>query len=349
MAEWSDLSVPRVLLVVLALAVVVVLAQAANSSAVAFSVSNEEWDGSSDLRTEASAAGADSRIAVETSAYESARPDETVAFVLSPDSGYRSDEVLDVASFVRQGGTLVVAAEGPEPANALLAGVGASARVGEERLYDVRSNFRTTAMPVATDVSDHPLVSDVESLTLNHGTVVRPNGATPLVNTSEYAYLDENGDGQYSESESLERRPVATVERVGNGRVVVVSDASAFINSMLDRRGNRQFARALVAGKSTVLLDHSHATGLALLPRTVLLVRNSGLLRFLVGTLAVGAVAVWVWRPAFPLSVEWPGRDDPGEALDRDELVASIASRHPDRDRETVERVVSRFDRFREE
>jgi hypothetical protein len=352
-AEWPEPSVPRVLLVALALVMVVVVAQGANSSAAAFSASNSGWEGSSDLGSLASGEGADARVAAETSAYRSVAPSETVAFVVSPDSDYGSEGVLDAATFVRNGGTLVVAAEGPRPANSLLAGVGASARVGETPLYDVRENFRTSAMPLAGNVSDHPLVSGVESLTLNHGTVVKPGEARVLVNTSEYAYLDENRNGQYDDAEELTNRPVATVEGVGAGRVVVVSDASVFINSMLDRRGNRRFVRSLVAGKSTVLLDHSHKTGLALLPRTVLFLRNSGLFQFAVGTLALGAVAVWVRRPEFPRSVEtpWSGtlpwKDDELHETDGDEgdLAAELAARHPDHDRETAERVADRIDR----
>lgn len=374
MAEWPEVSLPRVLLVALALVMVIVVAQAANSSAAAFSVSNSGWEGSSDIRSLAAAEGADARVAVETSAYDAVAPSETVGFVLSPDSAYSSDEMLDTATFVRRGGTLVVAAEGPDPANALLAGLGASARIGETPLYDVRENFRSSAFPVADNVSDHPLVSRVGSLTLNHGTVVEPNDATVLVNTSEYAYLDETGDGRYSDNETLDNRPVATVEEVGEGRVVVVSDASVFINSMLDRRGNRRFVRALAAGKSTVLLDHSHAEGLAAVPRAVLFLRNSGPLRFAVGTLALGAVAVWVRRPGLfrrpdrlrrsdwlggsspSESADWPRSDGGGGSetevrgdADREDLAASLAERYPDRDRVTVERVADRLDRSDDE
>lgn len=297
MTRRPDLTITQAVLLVLTVAVIAVLMQTANTSAAAFSVSNDRWNGTSEVRSVATEDGIETTIVVDTSAYESVPANETMALVLAPDSAYRPAEILRVSQFVRQGGTLVVADDRPRHTNPLLDGVGASARLGNRSLFDVRSNYLTPAMPVATGVADRPPVKGVESLTLNHATVVESNRATVLINTSENAYVDTDGNRQFSGNETLESRPVVTIERVGEGRVVVVSDASVFINSMLSRSGNRQFVRGLLARESHLLVDFSHRNGLAPLPRLVLLLRNTGTLQFGVGLLAVGGVAVWVRWP----------------------------------------------------
>ncbi|WP_223302228.1 DUF4350 domain-containing protein [Haladaptatus sp. R4] len=152
--------------------------------------------------------------------------------------------------FVQRGGTLVVADDFGSHTNSLLANLGAKSRLDGRLLRDERYNYRSPQMPVAPNVSNRTLGSNVSSLTLNRGTAIRPNGATPLVNSSVHSYLDTNGNGKLDTNESVDQRPVATVEKIGRGRVVVVSDSSLFINSMLDRPGNRAFVDALVSGET---------------------------------------------------------------------------------------------------
>ncbi|WP_276302469.1 DUF4350 domain-containing protein [Halorussus lipolyticus] len=373
-SDWSSPSVPQVVLAGLVVAIAGLVVFSAGTSGATFSTFNTEWDGASSLRSVADDAGLDVTVTGDTAAYSSATPPGTVAFVLSPDSAYRSGEAGRVAEFVRTGGTLVVAGDFGPHADDLLGSVGASARLDTGRLRDGYSNYRSPVMPVATGVANHSLVAGVESVTLNHATAVTPNGATTLVNTSDYAYLDTNGNATLDRSESVRSYPVATVESVGAGRVVVVSDPSVFINAMLDRPGNRQFARSLLADHRTLLLDYSHVES-ALPPAVlgVLLVRQSAVLQLGLGALVVGALAVWSRRPAVgaesvlaitsgrpvarvgrrirqTLPERWRSAFARSDDEDRPraspaELVAHLERRYPDWDRERVERVVSALER----
>lgn len=370
--DRSPLSVPQVALAGLAVAVLGLVVFTASTSGVAFSAFNDGWDGTSSLRSVADESGVDVKSAADTTAYESANSPETVAFVLSPNSMYRPTEVARLTEFVRTGGTLVVAGDFGPHTNDLLRSVGTSARLDSGQLRDVRSNHRSAAMPVATGVANHSLVAGVESVTLNYGTAVEPRGATTLVNSSEYAYLDTDGNATLDASETVGAYPVATVESVGAGRVVVVSDPSVFINAMLDRPGNRQFARSLMAGHRTLLLDYSHAeSALPPLVSAVLVVRQSALLQLGVGALAVGALAVWSRRPSLGLGIassdlasrvrkwlprSWRGAtadainaDLPDVQVSATELAAYLERRHPEWNRERVKRVVAALERRREE
>ncbi|MFC4451594.1 DUF4350 domain-containing protein [Halorussus aquaticus] len=365
---WSfdpyDIDWPRALLVALVVAVAAAGVTGAATSDAAFGAYNYGWDGASELRTQAEAVGAEVSVVRNTRDYDSVAPSDSVAVVLSPDDAYSPEETARVAEFVDRGGTLVVAADVGRNANPLLAAVGTSARIDGTPVRDERHNYRTASLPVATNSSDHPLVGNVSALTLNYGTVVRPGGATVLVNTSEYAYLDRNRNGTLDSSETPERRPVATVERVGAGRVVVVSDPSVFVNAMLDRSDNRAFARSLFATGDRVLLDYSHSAGVPPLVATVLDLRASPLAQVAVGAFGLALVGVWTRSGELPSRLTRGNRSRSGLAgrlsarirgesasdgrsptLSTDEVVAAVERRHPEWSDDRVRRVARRLDR----
>jgi hypothetical protein len=351
---------PKRLLVGFAAVTLVVLLVAASTSATAFGIYNPAWDGAAELRDAAESTGATSTIARETTAYDSVAPNETVSFVLSPNREYTAAERQRIETFVRGGGTLVVAGDYGPQANALLRGLGSEARLDGRPVRDEEFYYRSPAMPVARNVTNHSTVADVPRLTLNHGTAVTPGNASVLVRTSGYAYLDADRNGQLDASDPVASHPVATTERLGRGTLVVVGDPSVFINAMLDRPGNRAFVRALVASRSHVMLDYSHTAGLPPLMSVVLLVRETPLLQFLCG--AVGTLAVYATLRRDALTTlrneaaaalpNWAtatlGDKTTGDSTDRSsvavtdgELSDYLRERYPDWDDERVRRVVA--------
>jgi hypothetical protein len=345
-----EFDAPRLVLAGYAAVLAVALLVAATTSGVAFGAYNPAWDGASDLQGEARAVGAEPTVLDDLGGYREADPSGTVAVVLSPDEPYTDGEAATVRSFVRDGGTLVVAEDFGPHGNGLLADVGADARVDGRPLRDERRNYRSPALPVATNVSGanpdgtaNYSLAGVEQVTLNHGTAVDPNGAAVLARTSPYAYVDANRNEQLDDEEELASRPVATVEAVGEGHVVVVGDPSALINAMLDRPGNRAFVRALFAGHDRALLDYSHTEGVPPLSAALLAVRGSPPLQLLGGLGAILGAALWVRQPA-PL-VRALGRlrrqrPAPPVGGDPEALTAYLLARHPDWSRERVRRVV---------
>lgn len=296
-----DVAVPRLALVVLAVVVGVVLVYGALTSGAAFGAFNPSWEGTSDLRSTAEEAGSEPVVVQNTTAYDEHGADD-VAFVLAPGESYEEAEATRVRGFVERGGTLVVADRGGEPGRGLLEAVGADARPDGTLLRDERSHHRHPALPIADDVADHQLVAGVEEVTLNYGTSVEPGNATVLVRTSGYAYLDADGDGSVSDDEELDSHPVVTVEDVGDGRVVVVGDASVFINAMLDAPGNRAFATALLAGTDHALVDVSHRESVPPLAAALLALRSSvplqvGFSLWLLATVGLAARAADSWWP----------------------------------------------------
>jgi hypothetical protein len=364
----------RYALVALLVATLLGVGVAASTSTTDFSLYNADWDGASDLRTLADASPGSVELARSTERYAALSPNGSVAIVLSPDEPYSNTDRGRIRAFVRGGGTLVVAEDYGPGGDRLLRAVGASARFDGRPLRDDRTGTSSPAFPVAANVTDHPLTAGVDRLVLNHGTALSPNGATVLVRSSGYAFLDTDRDGTLDEREQLRSHPVATVEPVGDGRVVAVSDPSLFLNAMLDRGGNRRFAANLLAA-DTVLLDYSHAGALPPLVALRLTLQDSALLQALVGALGVGLLVAWGHRTRedegdrtdqrvlarlrdAARSADRPGADasgatqpgavpsggdrlaaDPLRALDAETLRTELAARHPNWDDGRIERV----------
>ncbi|WP_227379438.1 DUF4350 domain-containing protein [Haladaptatus halobius] len=338
-----DAEYPKLLLLALAVIILGALFVAISTSTASFSSYNSAWDGATKLQSEASAAGADSKIVRETAIYDDANPNGTVAVVLSPDTPYDPAERANVKEFVQNGGTLIIAEDFGPHSNPLLRSLGARTRIDGQFVRDERYNYQSPAMPVARNISNHSLTRGVERLTLNYGTVVRPHNATVLASTSEYAYLDTNQNENLDADETLATHPVAATEPIGDGRVIIVSDPSLFINAMLDQSGNGEFFRRIFEGHATVLLDYSHARELPPLAIAVLTLRTSPALQIVVGTCGIGALALWVRRPELRRRLAEFRRDDvtgsTPEVGER-EMVAYVEKRHPEWDSERVERVV---------
>lgn len=282
-------AVPVLVAAALVVAVAGALVVGGATSSADFGSFNPDWDGTSDLRSIADAEDAEPVVVRNATSYDDyGRGD--VAFVLAPESGYDDAEAAGVREFVERGGTLVVAERDGQHGDALLSSVGATARPVGPVLRDDRNYHRSPALPVADDVANHSLVADVPSVTLNHGTALDPGDATVLVASSEFSYLDRDASGSRSGDEAVRSYPVATVESVGDGRVVVVGDPSVFINAMSDRAGNEAFARSLVADADHALVDVS-TSSVPPLVAALLTVRGSPTLQALLGLGGLVAVA----------------------------------------------------------
>ena len=340
--SWlPSLSLPQLLLAAYTALTIIALVYAASTSSAAFGAYNSQWDGTGELRNVAADAGANVTVGTNVSQYPTTGADSTVAVVLSPAEPYSPNERTRIAAFVRSGGTLVVAEDYRPEGNALLATVGADARFDGRPVYDNRNYYRNSSLPEVTPTGDYPETAGVDTVVLNYGTTVRAGNATTLVTTSEYAYLDTNGDGELDGAEQLASRPVVTSEPVGDGRVIAVSDPSLFVNAMLERGDNRQFVRNLIASHDDTLLDYSHAGSVPPVAAAVLAVQRSDALLLLCGVVLVGALLAYGRRFDERLRGrlrEYSGREsDPN--LSRDGVEKYLRARHPDWEATQVERV----------
>jgi hypothetical protein len=344
-----DLDYPQLAVGLLLCCLVVGLFWGLSTSGVAYDPYNYDWDGGSDLRDRASMNGTEATVALSTSEYDTGPAEESAAIILGPGTEYSAGERARIASFVSQGGTLVVATETNE-SSAFLADLGLTVQIDGRPVRDDQHNLNAAAFPRAINVSSHPVVDGVDALTLNHGTVLDPGSATPLVNTSTVAYLDENRNGELDATERLAARPVAALEQVGNGEVVVVSDASVFTNAMLDERGNDQLLENAVTDHERIILDYSQQGSLPPLNYAFLVIRKAPLVQVLGGFAGIVAIAVWgqvgsrrritsAWERIRGEQTERTADRGALTAVDAETLSSYLSREHPEWDDERVKRV----------
>ena len=348
----DDLDLPRALLVALSLAVAFSLVVVTSTSTAAFDPFNPAWEGTSDLRDDVAAeSNVTGELVQEPARYEAVDREGSVAFVVSPEDERVRADGDRIREFVRAGGTLVVLENFGDGGNELLAEVGAEARTDGRLLRDDRYYYRSPTMPVATNVENDSLAATVDEVVLNYGTAVEPGNATVLVATSEVAYLVEEPEDELEDADSgFGPHPVATVEDVGEGQVIVVGDPSVTINVMREVPDNAAFLETFYADEERVLFDLPGADEAPPLTTALLTVRETPALQTLLGAVGVAGVATLAtWRVRSGLERlrrvgsrvrRGPTRDvSPG--LSDEERVAFLRRRYPDWDEDRIERVLA--------
>ena len=357
-SDWRPFgwSVPQLLLAGLVGTVCLILIVTATSSTAGFNPYNTNWDGTGEFR-EIADSHSSLIVTTDIDRYQNTDPAATTAFVFAPDNAYNTTDTAVVAQFVEAGGTLVVADNYGSNGNALLDAVGATARFDGRILRDEQHNFRSPSLPIATDVDDRAITTGVDSLSLNYGTAIQPRSATPVVNSSDVAYLATNESDTLDETTEFRQYPVVTVESVGAGRVIAIGDPSLFINSMLAEADNEQFVTTLISQSRFTILDQSHTTALPPVVGVILLLRSSDPVAVGVLVITIGIIAVlsnqgkipwrqWIQRlrTTGPFSLQSQTIDSLESQSPTTELSVlkdRLRDQHPEWDDERLERVIA--------
>lgn len=368
-------SVPTLVAIGFALVVAVVIVVAASTSATAFGPHNPGWQGLSEVRDEADAAGVDAVVVTDSNEYDAVSPQGTVLLVVAPAETTEAERAR-LRTFVEAGGTVVVAAEEPAVGNDLLSRLGTSLRVDGDPLLDERHHDPSPAFPLVTSVADDSYAGRSEGMALNHGTAVTivdgsgapdgpassdagvaalpttdaawdaDDGPTAVANTSAFAYVDRDGDGALSDGEHLAPRAAIATESVGNGEVVVVGDPSTFINVMMQRDANRAFVADLLSDHDRVALDRSDH-GVPPLVGALLSIRRTTVAGVLAGLLLIGAPLAYERRVHARLwalrRLVGGRRQSPAMELqpDPDALQEYLSRRYPEMEPDQRERVLA--------
>lgn len=224
---------------------------------------------------------------------------------LIPQEKLSEADLAHVRTYLRNKGTVLLADDWGT-GNDILEYLGVQVRFSHKPLLDAVFNTRNRRLPLATQLEPSPLTAGLSALALNYATVLEGEHlAVVIVRSSPFSYLDEDGNGSLSENEPLGPFPIVEQLTVEAGKLVLLSDPSLLINSMLDKRDNAAFVDRLIkipGPETTVLIDQSHI-------RTSRLVQiRTGLqdLRTIVSSpgptlalivIVVGILLTPIWRP----------------------------------------------------
>lgn len=337
----GGVSWPRVLLCVLGLAVALAVGVGAATTDDPLHPNNYGWDGTSDATSEF-----DLEPVTATADLTAKDPESTTLVISAPE-----DPMTDgIATFVEEGGTLVVLENFGGGGNEVLEAAGADARIDGWLLRDEDSYGAGPNMPIAPTVTDHERTAGVETLELNYASVVEANGAETLVASSDVAYTIPEPEADVDETATdPEQRPVATVEAVGDGEVIAGSDPSIAINEMVDAGDNRAFLEG-VTDTDHALVDLRHGQSVPPLVAATGMLEREPLLLSLVGLIGVGLVAAATnGRIRSSLTPRGGSERTQPPRPPTEAMVDAVCADHPEWDRDRVERVMTAFNHTREQ
>jgi len=257
-----------------------------------FSTSNALWNGLQQAREQFASRSVRSLVALPV------QPRGTALVVIPAVPLFPRD--LDELKQYAAGGGVLILMDNFGFGNGVLSHLGVESRFSGQPLIDPLFAFKNRRFPRVTDLSG-PTSEGVGSLVLNNATVL--TGTTRmsvLARSSPASFLDRNGNGRRDVDEPLGPFVVAALQPFGRGKLVMISDSSLLLNSMLDLGDNRRFMQQLfhLAGpRAQVYLDEAH------LPRAPLdvakdwLSRVRGVLAFPpLAFIAVAAGVALLWK-----------------------------------------------------
>ena len=171
--------------------------------------------------------------------------------LIGPDRNFTIEEAEAIARFIHSGGQVILADE-IGFGNSLLERLNLSVRIGGGLVLDPLFKERNAKLPKARYVSD----SYIADIVLNHASVIQGCNR-PILQTSSFSYLDVNMNNEWDPQEEKGPFTVGCALKMGDGELIVFSDSSLFINSMINLGSNKELLLKIV-GNRMVLVDSTH-------------------------------------------------------------------------------------------
>ncbi|MDD4858729.1 MAG: DUF4350 domain-containing protein [Dehalococcoidales bacterium] len=258
-----------------------------------FRFENHCWNGTGNLQ-----AGNEIKPIESLSRLPSASAGTT--FILVPYLQFTPDELDTIRSFTSSGGALVLA-DDYGYGNDVLEYLGLTARFSGRALLDPLSNYNSEWLPRVSIFTDDSLTSGLESLVLNHATsLLNIAPGEIMAQSSLFSFLDDNSNRTWNEGEPTGRKPVISRHMLGSGQVILIADASIFINSMATMASNSNLLSNIIkTSPEGVYFDQSHLSSSNLQETKAMLAKLRSLLAAPLGLLLLIALVFAI--TLFPL------------------------------------------------
>ena len=219
-----------------------------------FTASNTLWNGIRTFSSEFNAGTIESLNNLPT------LPEETILVVI-PYLDYSNEELTRIKQLVDDGGTLALL-DDYGYGNSILTYLGVRTRFTNVPLLDPLFNYKNQSMPRIVEFAPEVKESGIDVIVLNHATTLTDVEPAEMIAWSSTAsFLDINENGSWDEYEPKGPFPVAAELRLGQGRLILLSDPSIMINAMLGRDDNYGFIEYLTGPKGKqgeIQIDNSH-------------------------------------------------------------------------------------------
>jgi hypothetical protein len=207
-----------------------------------FSLYNPLWNGLSTLRE---------RYGFEytTTSNIQSLPQNAIVFVF-PSKPIDGGQAEALKGFLSNGGTVVLLDEYGY-SNSFLHSIGSKANITSELLRDPLFKYKSSELPYAwVDLGGKTF-----KVCLNYASTLQPGESKVLGLSSYFSFLDEDLDGSHDYGEPSGRMCIASSYAFGRGLLIVFSDSSIFLNSMLNLGENSLLLEELCKNRKPYLLE----------------------------------------------------------------------------------------------
>ncbi len=188
---------------------------------------------------------------------------EANVLVCIPYIDYTPEELSEIEGFVNNGNLLLIM-DNFGYGNTILEHLGIEARFSNKYLLDPLFNYRNQYLPRITKFSANIEESGVEAITFNHATSLNNVEHDHILATSSSSsFLDINNNGVHDEGEPAGPLVAAARYDLTPGMVVLISDPSITINTMVGENDNYKFIEYIISlngEPDDIILDRSHIT-----------------------------------------------------------------------------------------
>jgi hypothetical protein len=308
-----------------------------NANKEDFSTYNTDWNGASQIKNVAATEGYSTANIFSMSDLSSHHKGTLVMLNPNASVGFTEADIRDIQSFVQNGGSLVLANDFGN-ANAVLNGLGLSdtARFNGALLSDNVSKGVDQAHPLITDITSSSLTTGVKTLYFNYGTALNVSGSsvTVLARSDPTSYLRTATGDNAPIAGSTGAKPVLASVNYGQGRIILLSDPSVFINGMVSQADNQRLFTNLVANltggdtSATILFDQSQRASQPLLSYAYDRINADDNLKYTLIVLSIAAVVIGVNVVAYTRR-QRPRADASTVRVNEDVAIADVMDRHP--------------------
>ena len=185
---------------------------------------------------------------------------EKNTLVAIPYLEYSNEELSRIKRFVDDGGTLLLM-DDYGYGKSLLAYFGLDIRFSNKPLLDPLFCYKNQWMPKITDFSATIKENDINAVILNHATTLTNTDDTQVIAwSSKASFVDEDENESWGQDELKGPFPVAAKLNSGKGTVIIISDPSILISSMVGRDDNYRLIEYLTQlnEQRDIIVDRSH-------------------------------------------------------------------------------------------
>jgi len=220
-----------------------------------YSPFNDQWDGCSNLLN----------LTNQTSILydESSTPTHThtLLTIIGPKTPFNLDESKHILTFLTSGG-VVLLADDTGSGNSLLQSLNVSARFARTTISDLYFYSKQPIYPLISGFAPSPVTRSLTLILMDHPSYIQimdNRTVNELAYSSPFTFIDNYGNGTISQKESTQSYPVMASTQIGNGLLVLVSNAAVFANGAIGFFNNTQLFRNLLnmaGGSATIDITH---------------------------------------------------------------------------------------------